>query len=125
MFKKYKFDLLLTLVLILTLVTWFLIWSLSSNSKEKVVVISYDEEEIYRYNLNEDKIIILTDDNIPNVKEGSNINITIVIENKYVYVKESNCKDHICMHMGKINKIDDVIVCMPNLITITIKAKNG
>ena len=44
MLKKYKFDFLLILVLILTLVTWFVIWSLSSNYKEKVVVISYDSE---------------------------------------------------------------------------------
>lgn len=125
MLKKYKFDFLLILVLILTLVTWFVIWSLSSNYKEKVVVISYDSEELYRYDLKEDRIIILTNDNIPNVKSESNIEMTIIIKDKYVYVEESNCHDHICINMGKINKIDDVIVCMPNLITITIKAKNG
>lgn len=125
MLKKYKFDLLLTLVLILTLVTWFLIWTLSSNSKEKVVVICYDETELYRLDLDTDKTIVLTNEDIPNIKEGYNVNITIVIEKKYVYVKESNCKDHICMNMGKINKVDDCIVCMPNLITITIKEKNG
>ena len=45
---------------------------------------------------------------------------TLVIENGEVYVKDSNCPDHICENTGKIKHVGQTIICLPNRLTVTI-----
>ena len=45
---------------------------------------------------------------------------TLVIENGEVYVKDSNCPDHICENTGKIKHVGQTIMCLPNRLTVTI-----
>ncbi len=63
------------------------------------------------YSLNIDKQIILN--------EGTN---TLIIKDGYAYIVEANCKDHICIKQGKINKKGQTITCLPNKITVSIKS---
>ena len=49
-------------------------------------------------------------------------NMTIVIENGYCYVLESNCMNKICVHSKEISKSGERIVCAPNKVTIIVKS---
>ena len=124
MLRRYKFDIMLIFILISILVIWYAILFFSQNNKEKVVVILYEEQEIMSLDINEDQTILLNKDT-PGIDDDSDIDMTIIIKDKYVYVKESNCHNHTCINMGKINKIDDTIACIPNAVVIIIRAKNG
>ncbi len=51
-------------------------------------------------------------------------NLTVVIENGSVYVKNSVCPDKICEFMGKISRVNESIVCLPSGVIITIDGKS-
>lgn len=55
---------------------------------------------------------------INNKNEITNI---IVVENGYAYMKEAKCKDHTCIHMGKIKHSNQSIVCLPNKVIVLIQ----
>lgn len=48
---------------------------------------------------------------------GSN---TLVIKDGKAWVSESSCKDHICEDTGKISKVGETIICLPNTLFITV-----
>ena len=52
------------------------------------------------------------------VDTGSNV---VVIENKVVYMKQSNCKNQICVKSDKISKKGESIICLPNKVIVEIK----
>ena len=48
---------------------------------------------------------------------GTNV---LVIEDGRAYLNYSNCPDHTCERTGKIHYIGEKIVCLPNLVTVSI-----
>lgn len=48
---------------------------------------------------------------------GSN---TLVIKDGKAWVKDSTCPDHLCENKGKVSKLGDTIICLPNAVFITI-----
>lgn len=46
--------------------------------------------------------------------------LTVVIEDKKVYVKEADCPDKVCVHSGAISRQNQIIACMPNGIIIRL-----
>lgn len=44
----------------------------------------------------------------------------IIIKDGSVYIKESDCPDKTCVHIGKISKSGQVICCLPNKLVITV-----
>ena len=60
--------------------------------------------------------------------ENKEINVngtnTVVIENGAVYMKDSTCKNHVCIDTGKISETKDTIVCLPNKIVVTIESNS-
>lgn len=71
------------------------------------------DENVYTYSLYEDRQIELTE---------NGIELTVVIENGSVYVKESTCRDGICTSHGKING-KGCIVCLPARVVIETDSK--
>lgn len=49
--------------------------------------------------------------------------VEIVIDNDKVYVKNSSCKDHVCMNQGKIYLPGQTITCLPQKVVIRIEGK--
>jgi hypothetical protein len=49
----------------------------------------------------------------------------ICIEKGKVWVESSPCPHGHCMHMGKISRAGEILVCVPNRVFITIRAKWG
>ncbi len=45
----------------------------------------------------------------------------VVIEDGYVYVKEADCRDKICVHHKKINKSGESIICLPHKLVVSIE----
>lgn len=82
----------------------------TSNQKGENVIVNVDGDAT-SYSLYENQEIDL----------GTNI---VVIEDGYVYMKEANCPDKICIKQGKINKKGQTITCLPNKITVSIDSND-
>ena len=49
----------------------------------------------------------------------------INIQNGAVFISESACHNKICINMGRIRNVGEVIVCVPNRVFVTIKGNGG
>ena len=73
-------------------------------------VVNVDTVEAARYDLNVDAVYELNG--------GTN---TLVIENRQAYISHANCPDQICVNQGKIWGSGQMIVCLPNRVTVTVE----
>ena len=46
----------------------------------------------------------------------------LIIEDGKAYVKDATCPDKICVQMGKISELTQIIVCIPNNVVIVIES---
>ncbi|MBQ7173029.1 MAG: NusG domain II-containing protein [Clostridia bacterium] len=53
--------------------------------------------------------------------ESNGHHLTIVIENGAAYVSDTDCKDKVCLHTGKIRESGEVILCVPAGVRILVK----
>lgn len=108
--QSHKFDFILGAALLLAALCLFLVFrgmereggTITVKSDGKVVdVLSLSEDGEYEY-----KSFF-----------GSN---KLVIKDGKAWVTESSCKDHICEDTGKISKVGETIICLPNTLFITV-----
>ncbi len=111
--KKKRNDLRLILLLLLLAVLSLSARSLLFRGTGKTVVVSQDGTVTARYPLDQDRVEVLT-----SPSGGSN---TLHISGGEAYVTDATCPDKICEHAGKISREGEVIVCMPNKLTIRIE----
>ena len=105
-------DIIVIALLLVTIVLCF-IFTLPKSQGQRAVI--YNKGEIIGiYSLSENKTITLLDGQL-----------TCVIEDNSIYVKESDCKNQICVHTNKISKTGQRIVCSPNKITIVVEGDDG
>ncbi|MBN2619145.1 MAG: NusG domain II-containing protein [Spirochaetales bacterium] len=50
---------------------------------------------------------------------------TIEIKNGKISITESDCKNKICIKMGKIDKLGQAVACLPNKLLITIEGESN
>ncbi len=50
--------------------------------------------------------------------------LTVEIKDGCAYVKESDCDDKVCVHQGKISRVNESIVCLPQGISLKISGKS-
>lgn len=112
--KKLKIsDFILILLLIMSgLFSSFYIYG--NNNKDKKVIVELSGKVYGVYDLNSDRIIDL---------KAPQSRVKINIENGYVFVLESGCPQKICKRMGKKNRINELIVCIPNRLIIRIEGE--
>lgn len=112
--KKTKIaDFILITLLILTgIISSYYLHS--NKHKNKKVIIELFGKIYGIYDLNKDAIISL---------KGPYSDMKINIENGYVFVSESECPQKLCIKMGKKNRENDVIVCIPNHLIIRIEGE--
>ncbi|WP_029230718.1 NusG domain II-containing protein [Butyrivibrio sp. VCB2006] len=79
----------------------------------KQVVVSVDGVVVSTYSLNDNGTY-----EIEGYNKGLN---TLVIENGVAYMSDASCPDHLCMHMGKISKVGQSIICLPNRVVVEIR----
>ncbi len=68
----------------------------------------------YRYNLSENRTIILLDGKMK-----------VIIFDSKVWVEESNCRDQICVHQSPISREGGMIICLPNQVVIKVAPKDA
>lgn len=56
------------------------------------------------------------------LNNGSNI---LVVQNGYAMISEANCPDCLCVKQGKINKIGQSIICLPNKLAVIIDSDSS
>ncbi len=99
-----KGDFIIIGVVVVTIVVLLFSFSKPGNR----VVIKHNDKVVYDGSININKT----------VDTGSN---TVIIKDGIVYMRDSNCKNQICVNSGKISKKDEKIICLPNKVIVEIE----
>jgi len=83
---------------------------MSNRESGQWAVVHVDTVETARYDLSIDGVYELNG--------GTNV---LVIENRQAYVSEADCPDKLCVNQGRIRGSGQMIVCLPNRVTVTIE----
>lgn len=57
---------------------------------------------------------------IKGVRDGINC---LVVENGEIWCAEASCPDKVCVHQGKQSRDGQMIVCLPNRMTVKVTGK--
>ena len=76
-------------------------------------VVSVDSVEVASFPLNQDITY-----EIDGYNGGRN---TLIIKDGKAHLEDSSCPDHLCEHMGKIHKVGQSIICLPNRVVVEIR----
>ncbi len=107
--KKLRSDVILIGVLLIVSLSVFLFMVFTSEDGDKVVV-SVNGVTVAEYSLSIDGVYYLNN--------GTNV---LVIEDGYAYMREANCPGfQDCVETGKISKVGQSIVCLPNTVVVEI-----
>lgn len=107
--KKLLSDIILIGVLLIVSLSVFLIWYLSGTDGSTAVV-SVDGKRVGEYSLAIDGVYYIND--------GTNV---LAIEDGKAYMKEASCPGYQdCVEMGKISRVGETIVCLPNKVVVEI-----
>ena len=106
-------DIILIVSILLIALAAFLFIELGKEEGARVVV-AVEGHEIATYSLSENGEYSLNG--------GTNI---LHIEGGMAWLTEANCPDKLCVHQGKIEKTGEVITCLPNKLTVTVKGADG
>ena len=108
----------LIMIGVLIVMTALLFLGLFVFKKEgKLVVVSVDSVEVASFSLDKDLVY-----EIEGYNGGRN---TLVIEDRVAYVKDSTCPDHLCEYMGKISKVGQSVICLPNRVVVEIRGSKN
>ena len=108
----------LIMIGVLIVMTALLFLGLFVFKKEgKLVVVSVDSVEVVSFSLDKDLVY-----EIEGYNGGRN---TLVIEDRVAYVKDSTCPDHLCEYMGKISKVGQSVICLPNRVVVEIRGSKN
>ena len=107
-----KRDIILIAALLLVGIITFIIWQFVYSDKGNYITVEQRGEMIGTYTLGKDTII-------PLEYRDDTVNV-LMIEDGFAYMKEAECPDHLCIKQGKVNKIGQTIVCLPNKVVVTV-----
>ena len=111
--SKYRLDLIfISAVLVLSLLVVAIV--MLTREEGAFAVVEIDGEVAGKYPLSQNGVFPLNG--------GTNV---LVIENGTAYLNYSNCPDHTCEKTGKIRYVGETIVCLPNLLSVTITGEIG
>lgn len=111
-----KNDLILMGTAFFVVLIWFIINILSRKTGDYVVV-TYRGEEIAK--------VSLKDDSEHEIQCKDKDAFRYKIEDGKVFCIYSACRDKICIKEGKIEKNGEIIVCLPQQITLSICGDEG
>ncbi|URA10222.1 NusG domain II-containing protein [Thermospira aquatica] len=94
-------------VIVFFLVLAWIGWSGERGSWVEIRV----ENRMYRYPLDEDRVFAW---------KSSHGRGVVEIKGGKVRMRESDCRDQICVHKGWISHLGDAIICMPNRVVVEI-----
>ncbi len=106
------FDILVVAVVLISAVVSFLC-VFSPEKEQMYCVVKYNGDVVYS------EKIIETKEPVEMTFEGE-LDVTVVMSESGVYVKNSTCPDKLCEHTGKINRAGQSIVCLPAKISVSL-----
>ena len=109
---KTKDVILLAILLIVAIVSFFIIHSKPNENLEAVIVKDNQTYKIINLNEVEQPYQINIDGSIP---------VIISVEKNSIYFKNSECPDKICVNTGRLSKAGDIAVCLPAKISIELR----
>lgn len=118
--KKLDKVLILTIILIAAVLigfNYFRSKSIAKNSKELVAEISV-KGKVYK------NIVLSNEKQEFSIKTELGEN-TVKAHDKGIEIIDASCHDHICEKTGFITKPGEMIVCLPNKVSIKIKGDTG
>ena len=110
LFISHKFDWILGTALLLVALCLFLVFK-NIKKTGSVIQVKQSNKVVDTFDLSEDGEYEYS------LLGGTN---TLMIKDGYAYVTDSNCSDHICENMGKISKVGETIICLPNELFIKV-----
>ena len=103
------------IVTLLLLISFISIGILMLTREEgDIIVVSVGKDVIAEYKLSTDGVYTLNG--------GTNV---LTVKDGLAYVTYSSCPGHDCERQGKIKYVGQSISCLPNDLTVEIKAGNG
>lgn len=118
--KKGDYFILL-FVLVVTVVLMFLV----SNHKQGNYVHITADGITKTYSLFTEEMISFSGGKWDLSDTYTNITNTVVIEDGYVYMKNANCKDQICVNHKPISKHGEMIICLPNGVFVEVESNTA
>ena len=100
------------LLLVIVIVAVVLTVVIATGHKAEYAEVYVDGKLQYNLNLAENKTLELLDGKM-----------TVVVANGKVYVKDSDCKEQLCVHSSAIGRDGGMIVCLPNKVVIKTTSK--
>ena len=47
----------------------------------------------------------------------------VVIQNRHAWIDSSPCPNQLCIHMGKIHRVGEMVVCVPNRVSVRVAGR--
>lgn len=113
--KKWDWVIIIILIVI-SLMPLGIILKNENFQGDYYVLISVNGEDYEKMKLNKEN------DEVIRIENGNYVN-EICVNGREVYMKETNCPDRVCSRQGKISKVGESIVCLPNKLFIEIKGE--
>lgn len=113
--KRFKIgDLVIITAVVIFILFFFYRNVLSKPAGRRVEITAQTYENIFL--LDEDRIVEV---------EGP-LGITeVVISEDEVWVRSSPCREKICIKMGRIKRVSEQVVCIPNRVVVEVVGENG
>ena len=105
------------LILMLTVCGIWITVSRLSAKEGTYAIVKVDGKIIRQLPLAEDTVIMIDGKN--------NIRLKIIVDKGRIFVEHSDCPDKICEQKGRINKVNENIICLPARTVIEIQGKEG
>lgn len=112
--KKYKFDIIIIIGLILMAVISRIVIGVIYESDGAFVEVTVDGKIKDVYPLDEEGEYCIAVEDFVN---------TIQIRDGEVYMKDANCPDKLCVKQGKISKDGQSIICLPHKMVVRVVSK--
>lgn len=61
----------------------------------------------------------LSEDTVYKVKTAEGYNV-VVVEDGRVFVRDADCKNHVCVKSRAISRAGETIVCLPHKVTVSV-----
>ena len=106
--KQIIADLILVFVILTTALSVYLFVE-SSREAGSYAEVLLDGGRVAKFALSEDGVHVLNG--------GTN---TLVIEDGHAYVTGATCPDRTCEHTGRVSRVGERIICLPNKLEIRI-----
>lgn len=113
-------NLIIITVIVVCLTGLYFISKLCFSQVGEAVVVQKNNVIIARYELDRD-VHVAIDDEGQCIENGSEYTNLLIIENGMASISDADCPDRICVNTKPVKHVGEAIVCLPNMVIITVE----